>query len=113
MKDASKLPRMLRGCLFFVCCAAACLGCTYSHTQTPGLELPLDSILVEASCLDNLQYLAKMIKEISTSQGATDARLLEAIEIYRMAESLYLQKEFILASELTEDAINRLEEAGE
>jgi hypothetical protein len=107
------LPRGLRGLILLVCIAGACTGCTHSMKIPPGSQDPQDSMLLETTCEDNLQYLGKIIKELSAKTGTPDARLVEATEIYRLAESLYLQREFILASELIEEAVNRLEEPGD
>ena len=99
---------MLLGCI-----AAAIAGCTHSNTTPPGSLNATDTSLIEAACEDNLLYLGTVIKELSAKKGPADARLVEAMEIYRLAESLYLQKQFELASELIEDAISILEEPGD
>jgi hypothetical protein len=112
MKDGFSLPRLLRGIALFACiCAAA--GCTHTNGQPPGFVEAGDAGLLETACEDNLRYLANIIKEFEAKTGTSDALLIEAIEIYRMAESLYLQKEFKLASDWIEDAISILEEPGE
>ncbi len=113
MKDDSKSPRILRGFALLICITAVVAGCANSSSNPPGSGIPADAGLLEAACEDDLQYLAKIIKELSAGKGTDDAVLIEAMEIYRMAESLYLQKEFKLASELIENAVKRLKESGE
>lgn len=113
MKDDSNSPRILRGCALLICITAVMAGCAHSNGNLPESGNPADTGILEASCEDDLQYLAKIIKELSAGKGTDDAGLIEAMEIYRLAESLYLQKEFKLASELIEDAVKRLKESGE
>jgi hypothetical protein len=111
MKDASNLPRLLWSLALLVCILPA--GCTHSNGDPPDTPDAADAGLLEAACESNLRYLAAMIKEFEADMESSDALLIEAKEIYRMAESLYLQKEFKLASELIEDAIAILEEPSE
>jgi hypothetical protein len=112
MKDGSSLPRLLRGVLLLVCVSAAA-GCTHPKDSPPGFVDTEDAVFLEAACENNLQYLEKIIKEFEAKNGTSDALLIEATEIFRMAESLYLQREFKLASDWIEDAIRMLEEPSE
>ncbi|MFH1756221.1 MAG: hypothetical protein ABIA59_11035 [Candidatus Latescibacterota bacterium] len=99
--------------MVFVTAAAVVIGCAASNGIQPVSQNPSNGSLLESTCADNLAYLNIIINGFSAQKGMSNPRLVEAQEIYHLAEILYLQKEYSLAIELIEDAVQLLKEPGD
>jgi len=65
---------------------------------------------IEFACEIAMIELERMIEQRSTEADFPAAALIEAQELHRMGKQLYLEREYVLALELIEEAIDLLEE---
>ena len=113
MNSFYKLQSGVSGMLILACLLVPGLAC--SPRPAPGL-LPSDSSdeeLLQITCEKNLSYLRILIEDKLEIKKIQSFRIIEAREIFQLAQILYLQQEYSLAMELIENAIDILEETGD
>jgi hypothetical protein len=85
------------------------LGCgPATHDKAPADPPERDH--VETACEMALMELERLIEENSTERSVSAAALAEARELFRLGRELYLEREYELALEMVEEAINILKE---
>ncbi len=92
--------------------AVAIAQCAPKNAPETSFDDEWEERYLEVTCEKNLSYLDRLIQERSVSERIPAALIVEAKEIFRLAESLYLEKEYILALELIDDAIKMLDGSG-
>jgi len=65
---------------------------------------------MEIACEMALLQLERLIEAKSRSGGVSAAMLAEAREVFRLGSELYLEREFELALEMVDEAIDMLKE---
>jgi hypothetical protein len=104
-----------RGRGFMILTGFLLLGLACSSGPVPELNPSSgsDEILLQLTCEKNLSYLRVLIADKQANNNIPAFRIIEAQEIFRSAEFLYLQQEYELATELIENAIEILEGSGD
>ncbi len=109
MKEGSRTRYFFSSILLCICLAPVLSGCAHRYVPDALPNELTDEHLLEATCEENLSYLGSIIEDRLAVKKSPTYQLLEAQEIFRLAQTLYLQKEYSLAIELIENAIEILE----